>query len=77
MRIVSGTIKANEQDIEDIKTFLFHAKADMVFGWDGSYGGYDENDKKAEREATKELESGKRGLENIEFLLEGLCDKWK
>jgi hypothetical protein len=69
----SGEIKANKRDIEDIKTFIRHARMDMDFGSGGSYV-----DHKADGEAldNKELASGKRGLELVEYLLEALCPKW-
>lgn len=76
MRIVSGIVKANKEDIEAMKTFLFHAQIDMDFGGDGSYvkhgtaGNTNDTD-------MRELKKGKYGKECIELLLEGLCDKWR
>jgi hypothetical protein len=76
MRIESGRVKANKKDIEDIKTFLLHAKENMWWGYEGTYGGHDEESDAEDKRFQKELEAGFRGLENIEMLLEGLCDKW-
>jgi hypothetical protein len=77
MRIQSGYIKATKKDIEDIKVFLAHAETDMEYGWEGSYGGYTEDNAKEKKKAEREFEAGKRGMEYIRFILEGLCEGWK
>jgi hypothetical protein len=38
-----------------ISILLAHSNRDMDYGWDGTYGGYDEEDQKAENEMEKEM----------------------
>lgn len=72
MYIQSGEIKANKADIEAIKVFLEHARADMSYGADGSYSDMSLDNNLDE----KTLKKGQLGLENIEVILKVLCPKW-
>lgn len=71
----SGNLKVNKKDIEGIKVFLAHAKADMRYGQDGTYVTVDRKGEDSFDE--KEYKKGMHGLECIEFMLDQLCDKWE
>lgn len=75
MRIHSGMVKANKRDIECIKIFLIHAQIDMNYGGEGSYVTHGSVGNTNDLDV-RELKKGREGLENIQFLLRGLCDKW-
>ena len=80
MYIQSGMVKANKKDIEDIKVFLRHAEHDISLLSNGYFEGtytHLKDSKRAINKGKKEIEAGKRGIDNIKMMLRGLCDKWE
>lgn len=74
MYLHSGLIKTKKKDIEEIQTFLHHAKINMEWGGNGSFVKLDSADNDTDH---KELAKAQAGLRHIEFILDGLCPKWK
>ena len=45
-----------------VEIMLDHAERDIAYGWGGTYGGYQEDDKREEREAVKMTALGVQGI---------------
>lgn len=80
MYIQSGELKVNKEDIEAIKIFIAHARADIAYAGNGSYWNgkltYNEYNEPINEVNKKEYRLGKLGLENIEYMLKTLCPKY-
>ncbi len=66
----SGVLYLSKIERKALDVLRYHAKCDLNYGWDGSYGGHDEDDKKAERASQAERKLGQRGIELIDFILD-------
>lgn len=73
MRTQSGYIKATKKDIKAMRVFLEHAKVDMSYLGGGSYTNFNSLENELDE---KEYKLGQLGLENIEFILQALCEGW-
>lgn len=66
----NGVLSFGKKEKNDMETVIHHALRDLDFGWGGSYGGHDENNTKEVKQSQKEIESAKRGIENIRWIIE-------
>ena len=70
MKTQSGILLFTKAEQKDMETVLRHAGRDLDFGWGGSYGGHEENNKREVAAAAKEVAAGKRGIELIRWIIE-------
>jgi len=70
MKTISGILKLGKRERESLEVLARHSKADISYGWDGSFGGYDTEDKKAEKDFEIEIKKAQIGLEVIDFVLQ-------
>lgn len=66
----SGVLKFGKREEKAMRLVLEHAKKDLSYGWGGSYGGYDENNKKEEKMAEKAMKEAKEGIKAFEWILD-------
>lgn len=62
-------MKLSPKQVNDLLNLIDHARKDISYGWGGSYGGYDESDKKAEKESEKAIKSSERAIELIKKII--------
>lgn len=66
----SGILHLTKTEIKNLEVLIRHVKADISYGWGGSYGGYDEENKKEEEKARQEVKKAKDALQTLEFILQ-------
>ncbi len=62
-------MKLSKKQIDDLLTLVDHTRKDIGYGWGGTYGGYDESDKGAERESEKNIRKSERAIELIKQII--------
>jgi hypothetical protein len=55
-------IKLTQTEIEVLSK---HLRKDLDYGWDGTFGGYEKNDKEFKKECLKEMKIGNKVLEKL------------
>ena len=70
MKMQSGILLFTKAEQKDMELVLRHAERDLEYGWDGSYGGHEVDDKREEARAQKEIASSKRGIELIRWIID-------
>ena len=69
MQTRSGILVLTKTERKALELLRDHAEKDMSYGWGGSYGGHDEDNKKEEREYEQKLKQGRLGLAVINWVL--------
>lgn len=59
----------NKTERAKIELLLQHAAKDMDFAWNGSYGGHDEDDKKANAEMLRNIKKGRDAIEIVRWII--------
>ncbi len=62
-------MKLSQRQINDLLNLIDHSRRDISYGQGGSFGGYEEEDKKAEKESEKEIKSAERAIELIKTII--------
>jgi hypothetical protein len=70
MKTKSGILILTKKEIEALELLRHQTLIDLHYGWGGSYGGHDEDDKTEEKKYNARVAKGKLGVEVIDFVLQ-------
>lgn len=70
MKTYNGQLRFGKREEEAMRIVLRHAKVDLSYGWDGSYGGHDKNNKSESKKAEQEIKKAEEGVSHIEWILD-------
>ncbi len=62
-------MKLTPKQINDLLNLIDHARKDIGYGWGGTYGGYEESDKREEKKSIASVKSSERAIEIIKTII--------
>lgn len=66
-KIKGGQLILNKTEKKEIETMIEHSKKDIDYGWDGSFGGYD--NKSEEKQCEADVKKVKNAIETLKFII--------
>lgn len=72
MKTVSGILVLGKREVKALELVAHHVQLDIDYGWDGTYGGHNDENKREVRQYEARVKKAELGVDVIKFILTSL-----